>query len=314
MTIKRCLILVLALLCTLSALAEGDSGWLNGGQAVVEDQMINLNEFAVTEGLPNDWVNLLLLGSDSRTDGQYGDTDSIIILSVNPATKQAKMTSLMRDIWVTMDGRSKSGRLNTACAQGGPSLAMRTINEHFGMNIQYYALVNLGGMAEIIDMLGGLELDITAAELTALNKGLFDLSPLSGMEKLQEYGSDVHVNGNQATAYARIRAIDSGFKNTERQRHVLNRIGQRLQQENAGTLVGVVMKLLECVETNMDLTQMMTLAAVALETDLNSIPEFRLPVEDTYESGSYLIGKHRISCLKIDDNANTLALHQFIYD
>lgn len=312
------LLLALAMLCCASALAvdlpHAPSGRFDISEIdAPEDEALDISEFAVTEGLPNDWVNILLLGSDSRTEGKYGDTDSIIILSVNPATKQAKMTSLMRDIWVTMDGRSKSGKLNSACAQGGPSLAMRTINECFGMNIQYYALVNLDGMAEIIDILGGLDLDITAEELTALNKGLFNLSPLSGMETLNEYGSDVHVNGNQAAAYARIRNIDSDTKRTERQRYVLTQIGKRLQQETAATIVGVVMKLLECVETNMDLTQLMTIAAVGMEVDMNNVPQLRLPAEDTYESGSYIIDKRRIHCLKVDFTANSLLLRQFIY-
>ena len=219
----------------------------------------------------------------------------------------------MRDIWVTMDGRSKSGKLNSACAQGGPALVMRTINECFGLNLQYYALVNLSSMAEIIDLLGGLDLNVTEAEMNALNKGLFDLSPYSGMERLMEYGSDAHLNGNQATAFARIRKIDSDYKRTERQRYVLTQIAKRLQQENAGTIVGVVMKLLECVETNMNMTQLMTIAAVGLDVDLDHIAEFRVPAEDTYQSGTYTFGKQRVWCIRPDFTTNARLLHEFIY-
>lgn len=308
---RKIIALLLALMLALanaSALADGPFD-----QDVVVDEMYNVDEYAVTEGLPDNWVNILLLGTDVRYTNQYGRTDSMIILSVNMATKKAKLTSVMRDIWVTMDGRYKNGKLNSACAQGGPELAMRTINECFATNIQYYALVNMSSMAEIIDLLGGLDLDITEAERKAINKGLFDLSPLSGMEPLMEYGSDVHMNGNQATAYARIRNIDSDYKRTQRQRYVLTQIARRLQQEDAATIVGVVMKLMGCVETNMNLTQLMTLAAVGLDIRMNDIEEFRIPAEDTYTSGNITVNDKKVWCMKVDFNANAKLLHEFIY-
>lgn len=285
--------------------------WMAGAeqQDVVVDQAYTINDFAVTEGLPDNWVNILLLGSDVKYTNKYGRTDSMIVMSVNLATKQAKLTSFMRDIWVSMDGRTKTGKLNSACVYGGPALVMRTINECFGLNLQYYALVNLSSMAEIIDLLGGLDLDVTEAEMNALNKGLFDLSPLSGMEKLEEYGDNVHLNGNQATAYARIRKIDSDYKRTERQRYVLTQIAKRLQQESAGTIVSVIMKLLSCVETNMNMTQLMTIAAAGLQMNMDSIAQFRVPADNTYQTGTY----EGVWCIKCDFNANKQKLHQFIY-
>ena len=285
--------------------------WMAGAeqQDVVVDQAYTINDFAVTEGLPDNWVNILLLGTDVKYTNQYGRTDSMIVMSVNLATKQAKLTSFMRDIWVSMDGRSKTGKLNSACVYGGPALVMRTINECFGLNLQYYALVNLSSMAEIIDLLGGLDLKVSEAEMKALNKGLFDLSPLSGMEKLEDYGDSVHLNGNQATAYARIRKIDSDYKRTERQRYVLTQIAKRLQQENAGTIVSVIMKLLSCVETNMNMTQLMTIAAAGLQMNMDSIQQFRVPADNTYQTGTY----EGMWCIKVDFNANKQKLHKFIY-
>ena len=108
--------------------------WMGGAeeQDVVVDQAYTIDDFAVTEGLPDNWVNILLLGTDVKYTNKYGRTDSMIVLSINLATKQAKLTSFMRDIWVSMDGRSKTGKLNSACLLGGPALVMRTINECFG--------------------------------------------------------------------------------------------------------------------------------------------------------------------------------------
>ena len=290
---------------------EDEADWLQGTiqQEAVVDQPYTVDDFAVTEGLPDNWVNILLLGTDVKYTDKYGRTDSMIVMSLNLATKEAKLTSFMRDIWVTMQDKSKEGKLNSACAIGGPQLTMRTINEKFGLNLQYYTQVNLSSMAEIIDLLSGLDLNVTEDEMKALNKGLFDLSPLSGMEKLEEYGDGVHLNGNQATAYARIRKIDSDYKRTERQRYVLTQIAKRLQNENPGTIVSVIMKLLECVETNMNMTQLMTIAACGLEMDMNTVKQFRIPAAKTYESGTY----DGVLCIKADFDANKKKLHEFIY-
>lgn len=283
-------------------------------QDVVVDQMYDVSEFAVTEGLPDNWVNFLLLGADTRNASQYGSTDGIMILSMNLATRQAKLTSIVRDVWVTMSGRSQRGKLSSVCAQGGPALVMRTLNECFGLNLQYYALINLSGMAEAIDLLGGLDMDVTLDELNALNQGLFDLSPHSGMEKLLEYGSDVHLNGNQAVAYARIRKLDSDYKRTERDRYLMGVLARRIQKENSGTIVGVVMKLLDCVETNMNITQLMTIAAVGLEVDMDRVPTLCVPVEGTYKSGTFNVdGGKKVWCVKADFTENSKELLKFIY-
>ena len=154
---------------------------------------------------------------------------------------------------------------------------------------------------------------VTLEEMDALNLGLFDLSPYSGMERLMEYGSDAHLNGNQATAYARIRRIDSDYKRVERGRYVLTLLARRIQKETPDTIVGVVMGMLGCVETNLDMTQLMTIAAVGLDVDLDHIAEFRVPAEDTYQSGTYTFGKQRVWCIRPDFTTNARLLHEFIY-
>ena len=279
--------------------------WMSGSQEAVTDTMYTIDDFAVTEGLPDNWVNILLLGTDVKYTNAYGRSDSMIVLSVNLAERKAKLTSFMRDIWVSMNGRTKTGKLNSACALGGPALTMSTINQYFGLNLQYYALVNLSSMAEVIDILGGLDLNVTEAERDALNKGLFNLSSMSGMEKLEEYGSGVHLNGNQATAYARIRKIDSDYKRTQRQRYVLTEIAKRLQKESAGTIVGVVMKLLENVETNMNMTQLMTIAYAGMQMNMDEIEQFRIPADNTFKSGTF----DGVWCIRPDFNTNKMLLN-----
>ena len=303
------LVLILAML-PLQALAEG---WIEilPDITVTAEAVENEDAESVDVGiLSDDWWNILLLGCDSYTKNEYSRTDSMIILSVNLRNKAVKMTSLMRDTWITVPGKSSHRKLTELCAVGGPELTIRAINESFGMNIEDYVLIGMEGIAEVIDLLGGIELDVTEAERKALNKGLFDLSPYSGMEKLEKSGQQVHLNGNQATAYARIRNIDSDFVRTERQRVVLVTMAKKLQQgASAGTLMSIVSSLLDFVDTNLGLIDLMSLASVGMEMDMSAIEELRLPADGTYESGMF----GDVWCIKPNFKKNTTILHEFIY-
>lgn len=308
MLLKRMFAIVLALVLVLcsAAMAEGELAGLLAGD------IVSVEDYAMTENLPDDWWNILLLGTDNRDEmgeGRYSRTDSMIILSVNMATKEAKLTSLMRDTWVPMEGRS-ANRLNACTVFGGPELLMKTVNKQFGMNISQYVMINITGLADVIDTLGGLDFAVTEAERKALNKGLFDLSSQSGMEQLQESGESVHLNGNQAVAFARIRKIDTDYKRTERQRLVLTTMAEKLKNNtNAATIVGVVNNLLPYVETNLSLTDLMQLGYVGLQLDLGGVEQFRIPADGTFDSGIY----DGLWCIKPNFEKNKALLYDFIY-
>ena len=257
-----------------------------------------------------DWWNILLLGTDNRDEQEgYSRTDSMIILSVNTQTNEAKLTSLMRDTWVKIEGHGSS-KLNAASVYGGPELTMQTISNNFGVDISDYMLINITGMADVIDVLGGIEMTITEAERKAINKGLFDLSSRSGMETLDSSGENVLLNGNQAVAYSRIRMIDSDYVRTERQRAVLVKLAEKLKSEiNMITIAGLITSLLPYVETSLDLSDLISLATIGLKIDFASIDELRLPADGTFESGTF----NGTWCIKPNFEKNTAILNDFIY-
>ena len=299
--IRRLLALVLA-----AALATAACG------ALCEEGAVSQEEWdAVVEAEGQDgWTHILLLGCDSYTRNSPQRTDSMIIFSINPSTGSLKMTSLMRDTWVKVPGRSSHRKLTELCTVGGPELTVRAVNECFGMEIEKYALISMAGIAEIIDLLGGLDLDVTEEERKALNRGLFDLSGLSGMEQLEQSGENVHLNGNQATAYARIRKIDSDFVRTERQRIVLLAMAEKIRSgASAATMLTIVNTLLEYIDTNLSLTEIMAIALAGLKMDLSQTEELRLPADGTFESGMY----GNTWCIKPNFEKNAQLLQEFIY-
>lgn len=258
------------------------------------------------------WWHILLLGVDSYTRGNNRQrTDSMIMLSVNLETSEAKLTSFMRDTWVKVPGTKDTYRkLTELCAVGGPELTMRCLNENFSTQLEDYALVSMESMADIIDILGGIELDVTEAERKALNKGLFDLSSRSGMEKLEQSGEGVHLNGNQAVAFARIRKIDSDYVRTERQRTVLVKLAEKIVSgASAAELLAIAQTLLEYVETNLSFADIMSLAYMGMNMDVSKIGQLRIPADGTFKSGTF----DGIWCIKPNFSKNKQIMKEFVY-
>ena len=282
-------------------------------ELVVED-LVEVTDFAVTEGLPDEWTNILLLGTDSRGSTKYLRTDTMIVLSINKSAGAAKMTSIMRDTWVEIADRGWQ-KLNAACVYGGPELTMRTINQYFGLNLKYYALVNMKCLVEIVDSLGGVRMDLSPAEAGAMNRLITsdaesgDGNAAFATAKVHS-GTQVLLNGKQTLAYSRIRKLDTDYARTERQRAVLTTIARQMQQVNLFTLTSMVTNMLRYVETNLTFNEIMDIAAVCMKLDLDSLAQFRVPAEGTYEAGMF----GTTWCIKPDFEANKVLLRQFIYE
>ena len=282
-------------------------------EEIVVDEHIQVSDLAVTPGLPDEWMNILLLGTDARGDTKYLRTDTMIVLSVNPDTSQLKLTSVMRDIWVQIPGYGGQ-KLNAACVYGGPELTIRTINEYFGLNIQKYALVNMQCLVEIVDALGGIQLDVTPAESGAIRR--LNASSVGAKDGSGKYvsdavpsGSNVTLDGRQALAFARIRKSDSDYARTSRQRTVLVAIAKKLQGVSLLSLGGIVTSMLRYVETNLSFDEIMSLAGVCRGANLANLAEFRIPADGTFDAGMY----GNTWCIKPDFEANASQLRDFIY-
>ena len=176
--------------------------------------------------------NILLIGSDTR-DGWYGNSDSMILASINSQTKTIYMTSFMRDLYANIPNVGIR-KLNSAYAVGGGPLLVSTIESNYRVDIDNYASVDFSSMANIIDLVGGVDLEVSTQEADYINMYLDEQCRLQGLNASDYYvagGGITHLNGNQAVGFARIRYTSRGnehsdYGRTSRQREILVQLMQ----------------------------------------------------------------------------------------
>ncbi len=221
-------------------------------------------------------VNVALFGIDTRSaDSFKGNSDSIMVLSINTETKKVKIVSIMRDSLVAIekDGKTSYRKINSAYATS-PELAIKTINQNFGLDISEYATVNFFGMAEIIDAVGGIEAELTTQEVSTTHKDGFN-----GLVKrhCKTIGVDPEpyyittagkhkLNGIQAVAYSRIRkyvniwGTNNDFGRTDRQRYVMEQLFNKALTLEKSKYVKLVKALIPYTETSLSYSEIMGLA------------------------------------------------------
>lgn len=198
--------------------------------------------------------NVLLVGVD------YGDeekvmfegaylprSDSMILLSVNSITNTINMVSLSRAVYAAIPGHGNK-RLNTAHAYGGASMLVDTIQQNFKIRIDKYITVDISGFEEIVDILGGVDISLTAQEAKAMGR---------------KSAGTYHLNGAETVSYSRLRYIDSDRARTGRQRAVLNAIADKFRHSSVQTMLGLMDNVLPLVTTNFSKTELISQAANA---------------------------------------------------
>ncbi|MBR4236194.1 MAG: LCP family protein [Clostridia bacterium] len=286
---------------------------------------VSADELDVTAGLDPEWMNILLLGADRRVLSEPCRTDTMMICSVNTVSGEVKLTSIMRDTAVSINGRTT--RINSAYFLGEANLAMKTVNRYFGMNITKYVFVDFDGFASIASQLGGIDMDISEAEMKHINHNVaeqyhilinqkkmdYDSAEKEYYEtELKAFGKGIHLNGMQTLGYARIRKLDGGdYERTRRQRDVLNALLGKAMKLSASQIIPLVTNNIQYCKTNLDIKTIYDLAGKVLSNaDFSGLSELRLPANGTYKDEKR--GEEAM-LYDMDVAENTKELHRFIY-
>ena len=261
-------------------------------------------------------TNIALFGVDSRNNDFSGQSDVIMILTVDNKHRKLKMTSILRDTKVPIEGETLTGeymnwdtKINAAYAYGGPELAIRTLNQNFGLGIENYVTINFANMAAIVDAFGGVDVELSAEEMRGINRNLWSLSQEvldqidedkeEGTYEEKEYpvilredyfrnadgsldieggayaGGTSHLNGARAVAYGRIREVGNDYARVERQQTIFRLLLDRLLNMGITDYPGLIKEMMPYCETSLGLEDIVGLTPI-LTGDF-SVESIRVP-------------------------------------
>lgn len=240
-----------------------------------------------------------------------GRLDSMILFSINEDAEKFHMISIMRDSYVSIPGKGNN-RINAAFAFGGGNLLLDTIETNFGADVDKYVSFDFYSFVDVVDSIGGIEVEITDAEIPVLNSYVKELNKLNGRTEdtycVKESGLQ-HLNGTQALGYARIRYVGDGdFERTNRQRIVIAKVLEKAKTLNVLEINDLLNTFLPQIKTNLSQEEILSLLLKALEYLQYDLESHRLPVDDSWK----YMRVNGMSVLGIDLMKNQKALKEFI--
>ena len=258
------------------------------------------------------YTNIALFGLDTRQAGSLGKgnrSDTIMVASINNETKDVKIVSIYRDSYLNL-ANDKYRKCNEAYSIGGPEQAVAMLNMNLDLKIDYYMSVDFLAVSEVVDQIGGIEIDVDEYEIEHLNNYTVETSKVTkkSTTKLTSTGLQT-LDGVQATSYCRIRYTKGDdFKRTERQREVLEAIAAKAKTLTPVQLDNIVKAVFPMCATNMTVDQLLAFAADALSYNIVQTEGF--PFDKVTDS----IGSAGSCVIPVDLEANVKQLHQFLFD
>lgn len=229
-----------------------------------------------------DIYNILLIGSDTREVDDTGRSDTMMLISINREQKRIVATSFLRDLYVKLPQMGYD-KINAAYAYGGVEMLLDTLEYNFSLHIDKYISVDFFSFVKVVDILGGVDVDVHEDELFWCNQYIHASNLLLGEPENSDFlekadGSFQHLSGKQALAYSRFRYVGNGdFTRTERQRKVVNIIFDKLKRINARTLIELLDSILPMVTTNIPTGEFLELIAILPEMSRYEIVSWSVP-------------------------------------
>ena len=282
---------------------------LNEEKLVINEEVKERAETTKMKG----YRNIALFGVDSTTGALAKNTrsDTIMIASINLDTGECKLVSVYRDTYLNLSNDTYN-KCNAAYMKGGPEMAINMLNMNLDMNITDFITVGFAGLADTIDALGGVMIDVDEAEINHLNSYQFTMA-----EDLKRPYKEVtstgyqQLTGLQATAYCRIRyTAGDDFKRTERQREVLMAMADKAKTASAATLNQIATDVFNEIYTSLDLTEIVELLGSV--NDYKIVDQAGFPYEEYWTTGT--IGSKGSCVIPVDLKESVEWLHKFLFD
>ncbi len=331
------LFLVLCIVLTGAAFAEGrgrgtveiideeiegeyEDEFYGEDDAVVYDpsEQLDLDDVAIDNTLNalDNVKNILLLGVDSRSGSITGRSDTMMLLSVDINKHTIRLVSFLRDMYVEIPG-NKHNRLNSAYVFGGYDLLAKTLEKNFGIRPDAYVTINLSGLVDVIDQLGGVYVDVPEKRVDRVNAVIFwynqqvrGMSEKNARRDYLTHGGYQLLNGVQAESWARYRYSEDDFQRSARQRQLIELLFDKIKGMSTADLASFAMQNISLIKTNLSLADIIALAPSVLLMKDAEFKQMQIPVRGTYTA-------QRVSGMSVlvpDRQANIRALKDFFTD
>ena len=285
---------------------------VESGTGDIKKDEVNIELDSQTAEALKGFTNIALFGLDNRQTGNYdgGNSDTIMIASIDNDTKQVKLVSVYRDTFLNVKDDTYA-KINSAYAYGGPKNAIAALNKNLNLDIVDYVAVDFGAVVEAIDLLDGIELTLTDQEVQIMNDNYIDeINKVTdhNSSKLSS-GGTYTVDGVQALAYCRIRyTAGDDFKRTERQRTVLTKMIEKAQGSSISTVSSLIDSMLGDISTSFTGKELLSLASSVMDyklADTHGWP-FELCTGSYGSKGSLVVAT--------DLETNVKELHEYLFN
>ena len=278
----------------------------------IEEKEVNIELDSETAEVLKGYTNIALFGLDNREVGKYtsGNSDCIMIASINNDTKKVKLLSVYRDTFLNVKDETY-GKINSAYSYGGAKGAVAALNKNLNLDIVDYVSVDFGAVVDAVDLLDGIELELTNQEVQIMNDNYIDeINRVTNHESRKLSGGGTYtVDGVQALAYCRIRyTAGDDFKRTERQRIVLTKMIEKAKMSSLTTVGSMIDSMIDEISTSFTSKDLLKLASDVMDYEL----------EDTHGwpfelcTGNY--GSRGDLVVPTDLEANVKELHEYLFD
>ena len=308
------IVLVLSFVIAVYAYIQHNFGKLNGQNEFdikdVQNENISLE---MRDKMEKGYWTVAVFGLDSRDNstGKGNQSDVIMIVNLNRETGEIKLASVFRDTYLNVNDKNTYNKINAAYAQGGPEQAVKALNKNLDLNITHYVAFNWKAVATAINILGGVDIDISKSEFYYINAFITETVKGTGIGSVQLKKAGMnHLDGVQAVAYGRLRLMDSDYARTERQRLVVQKAFEKAKKADLATLNSLVGNMSAMCATNVSVNDLLPMIKNIKKYHLGDTLGFPAARGEK----KIKIGKNKLSCVIPQTLvSNVKSLHEFLY-
>lgn len=263
------------------------------------------------------YTTFAIFGIDARNNNSLGKgnlSDVIMICNIDNATGEIRLVSVYRDTYLDINGKEDFRKINAAYLNGGPQQALLALNQNLDFNITKYVTFNWKSVADVINILGGIDVEISKEEYgngttTGINGFIQATKEATGIDSMHLKGpGPQHLDGVQAVAYSRLRLMDTDFQRTQRQRKVIALCMEKAKQADLGMLVDSIDAVFPYIMTNFSTTEIITM--------VKNIPDYHMGDSTGFPTKlkTKRIGKQGLCEVPVDLAEEVTILHEFLFD